>query len=66
MRSLYVSGYTGDVMLRHGIREAGVALLQKPFSFEVLAHKVRELLDAPLDAAEPSSRSPSRGAELTN
>ena len=59
-RSLFVSGYTGDVMQRHGIREQGVALLQKPFAFEVLARKVRELLDAPLDAAKPAPPTPAQ------
>jgi len=46
MRTLFVSGYTGDVALRHGVSDA-VELLHKPFSAAELAHKVRELLDRP-------------------
>jgi CheY-like chemotaxis protein len=42
---LYVSGYTDDAILRHGVREAGVALLQKPFTPDALARAVREVLD---------------------
>jgi hypothetical protein len=43
---LYMSGYTDDSVVRHGILEGGVAYLQKPFSPEGLALKVREVLDA--------------------
>jgi signal transduction histidine kinase len=47
LRVLYMSGYTADAMLRHGIRETDVALLPKPFSRRALLTKVREVLDAP-------------------
>ncbi|MEW6542215.1 MAG: PAS domain S-box protein [Nitrospirota bacterium] len=46
-RVLFMSGYTDDALLSHGALESGTALLQKPFSQEVLARKVREMLDAP-------------------
>jgi two-component system cell cycle sensor histidine kinase/response regulator CckA len=44
MKVLYVSGYTDDTIVRHGVLEAGLAFLQKPFSPKTLARKVGELL----------------------
>ena len=44
LRVLYLSGYTEDVILRQGA-EVEVPFLQKPFKPDVLAHKVREVLD---------------------
>ena len=46
-RVLFMSGYTDDAILRHGVLEAGVHFLEKPFAPRVLAGKVREVLDAP-------------------
>jgi PAS domain S-box-containing protein len=45
-RLLYMSGYTASVISQRGILEPGVPFLQKPFSPEALAHKVREVLDS--------------------
>ncbi len=45
IKVVYVSGYTDDAMLRHGIDDPGVAFLQKPFSRDALLRKVRATLD---------------------
>ncbi|MFZ0911160.1 MAG: PAS domain S-box protein [Candidatus Acidiferrales bacterium] len=44
MKVLYVSGYTDDTIVRHGVLEPGLAFLQKPFSPKTLARKVGEVL----------------------
>jgi PAS domain S-box-containing protein len=45
MRALYVSGYTDHEIVQNGQLEPGLAFLQKPFSPDTLARKVREELD---------------------
>ncbi|MGH9509000.1 MAG: ATP-binding protein, partial [Terriglobales bacterium] len=45
-RVLFVSGYTGNAIVHHGILEPGIFLLSKPFRPVDLAQKVREVLDA--------------------
>jgi PAS domain S-box-containing protein len=44
MKVLYVSGYTDDTIVHHGVLEPGLAFLQKPFSPKTLARKVGEVL----------------------
>ncbi|MBU4261360.1 MAG: response regulator [Proteobacteria bacterium] len=46
LRSLFMSGYTGNVIAHHGILGDGINFLQKPFSIQALAAKVREVLDS--------------------
>jgi PAS domain S-box-containing protein len=45
MKVLFMSGYTDNVILDRGIHTRGVALLDKPFTFETLQEKVRSVLD---------------------
>ena len=44
IRVLYMSGYTGNAIARRGLLEEGVAFIQKPFTAESLAGKVRDTL----------------------
>ena len=45
IKRLYMSGYTADVIAHHGVLDEGIHFIQKPFSLEDLAEKVREALD---------------------
>ena len=45
MKILCMSGYTDDAVVRHGALEGGIAFIQKPFTPDVLAKKVRDVLD---------------------
>jgi PAS domain S-box-containing protein len=45
LKVLYLTGYTDDAIVQHGVLEPGTLLLHKPFTPDALAHRVREVLD---------------------
>ena len=45
LRILFTSGYTDDAVIRHNIIDADNNFIQKPFTFDSLTNKVREILD---------------------
>ena len=47
LKTIFMSGYTDDAVVRHGVSEEGVAFLQKPFSLSTLARKVRDVVGSP-------------------
>jgi hypothetical protein len=46
VRVAYMSGYTDDVIVHHGVLEPGLAFIQKPFTGDALLRKIREVLSA--------------------
>jgi len=44
LKSLFMSGYTANVIAHQGVLDEGVNFMQKPFSFQGLSVKVREAL----------------------
>ncbi|MBZ5721663.1 MAG: response regulator [Acidobacteriia bacterium] len=52
---LYMSGYTENAIGHNGTLDAGIILLQKPFTLPALRTKVREVLDTPLPQEVPMS-----------
>jgi two-component system, cell cycle sensor histidine kinase and response regulator CckA len=50
---LYMSGYTDDVIVRHGVQTSEVAFLAKPFTITDLVRTVRTILDEKTEAGEP-------------
>ncbi len=47
LKTLYMSGYTAEVIAHRGVLQPGVAFLQKPFALRDLAFKVRAVLEQP-------------------
>ena len=42
-----MSGHTENAIVHHGVLDEGIAFIQKPFKHDLLAHKIREVLDSP-------------------
>jgi CheY-like chemotaxis protein len=43
---LFTSGYTENAILHHGVLDQGISFINKPFKYNILVKKVREVLDA--------------------
>lgn len=55
---LFMSGYTEDAVVRHGVFQADMAFLQKPFNVRTLSKIVRDVLDRRKAAIEERNRTP--------
>ena len=53
MKVLYMSGYTDNAIVHHGILDSGIHYLQKPIVPETLARRIREVLDTPSRRSSP-------------
>lgn len=60
IRILYMSGYTDDMVLRHGVLHETEAFMRKPFTPETLLREVRGLLEGPVRGAR-GGKARSRG-----
>ena len=45
LKVIYMSGYTEDAIVQHGVLEPGIAFLNKPFTSQTLGQKTRDVLD---------------------
>jgi two-component system cell cycle sensor histidine kinase/response regulator CckA len=46
LKVIYMSGYTDEAIVQHGVLQPGVAFLHKPFTSKALGRKIRDVLDA--------------------
>lgn len=52
IRVLFMSGYTDELIGHHGVLDADIELIQKPFMPDAIARRVRSILDGPADGRE--------------
>ena len=45
LKVIYMSGYTEEAIVQHGVVNPGIAFLHKPFTSQTLGAKIREVLD---------------------
>ncbi len=45
LKSIFMSGYTANVIAHHGVLDEGIEFLKKPFSVQALLERVRDVLD---------------------
>ena len=50
LKVLFMSGYTENAIIHHGVLDPGISFINKPFKYETLINKVREVLDGPSPA----------------
>jgi two-component system, cell cycle sensor histidine kinase and response regulator CckA len=62
-RVLFMSGYTDDAIVHHGIVDSDIAFIQKPFSATSLTQKIREVLDCERRNNQEGSSSPKQNGK---
>ncbi len=55
LKALYMSGYTDNAIVHQGVLDPGTPFLQKPFTMETIALRIREVLDRPSPRDPPGS-----------
>jgi len=61
MKVLYMSGYTSQVIVSRGVLDEGIDFLEKPFTPQSVARRVRDVLDRPSDAGASDTDKSSNG-----
>jgi len=56
LKCLFMSGYTANVIADHGVLDSGVHFINKPFSKQILAKKVRDVLNPPSKTRVPDKK----------